>query len=185
MAGDPRIESEVAVTPFVPGDLYALACLATRTSADTYDYILPAGSALENMAIGERAHEFAQAVHVDEVLVARLDDNLVGYTQFGESTIQAPESLLRPDSKELHKLYVATELQRRGIGRKLMDTALARPVLEAAPQVFLWVWGGNTEAIDFYRRYDFAEAAARYYRLGNGERTRDLMMVRDQDQSQS
>lgn len=168
----------VQIAPFELEDAQELATLAVRASVDAYGYSMPEGSSEEGIEILLCEQQLEQAAQVDGILVAKLGNRIVGYTQFGDSVAQPIP--LQQDSKELRRLYVATRLHSRGIGRQLMDAALASPVLAPAPQIYLWVWGENTRAINLYENYNFRPATSRYYMKNNGTPTHDLMMVRDQ-----
>lgn len=53
------------------------------------------------------------------------------------------------------KLYVAPEVQRRGIGRALVERHLARAAADGDSQVWLEHYEGNDAAAAFYERLGF------------------------------
>jgi len=170
--------SEARIAPFEPSDVHELACFAIRAYADTYGYVLPQKDLGRAVAGGRWVEQLEEAAEADSILVSRLGNRIVGYAQFGSPHPQEQGPVL-PDSKELRKLYIASDLHGLGFGRQLMNEALADPGLATAPQVYLWVWGGNPRAIRFYEHYDFSAVAARHYWSGDRS-THDLIMVRNQ-----
>jgi predicted N-acetyltransferase YhbS len=58
---------------------------------------------------------------------------LIGYVQFGDVNISELEPL--PGDQELHRLYVATDLQGQGVGRRLTEAALRHPRLAGASRI--------------------------------------------------
>ena len=67
---------------------------------------------------------------------------------------------------EILNLAVTPAWRRRGIGRRLMETALESAVLSGAQRVFLEVRESNAGARSFYSRLGFVESGRRknYYR---------------------
>jgi diamine N-acetyltransferase len=170
-------QPEVQIAPFDLTDVNELACLALQTHADTYGHQVPAGDLNEIANSQGWVLQLERAAQIDSILAAKLGGRIVGYAQFGAGGDQ--ERQLWPRSRELRKLYVASELQGQGIGRQLMDRVLASPVLASAPQVYLWVWGRNTRAVKFYEGYEFNAVGARHYAL-DGQPYHDSIMVRTQ-----
>lgn len=169
-----RVEAQL--TPFVPADAPELAHFAVQAYADAY---LGSSMAPEQItgevAAGQWVRKIEQAGQEDRIIVARYGGALVGYTQFGVADRDV--GAIAPDSMELRKLYVATEMHNRGIGRQLMGAALSDEAMSAASLVYLWVWGENDNATRFYGKYDFVSAAQRNY-VSRGRLTHDLLMVR-------
>jgi ribosomal protein S18 acetylase RimI-like enzyme len=96
--------------------------------------------------------------------------------------VHIPEADIRPGDQELHRVYVDTALQGRGLGRRLMDAALCHPRLAAAGRVYLQVWERNPRAIGLYESLGFQTVGATTFRIGTGELAEDLVMLLDTDQ---
>jgi ribosomal protein S18 acetylase RimI-like enzyme len=164
------------VRPADEGDLPELSALAKRTWADAF------GSSLGPEALEAELEEtrsqayFSAALIAQTILVAELDGELVGYVQFGDVTI--PEVVAKPGDRGLQRVYVETELQGRGIGRALMDAALAHPRLADAERIYLAVWEENTPAMRLYESLGFRALATTQFTLG-GEAMEDLVLVLD------
>jgi ribosomal protein S18 acetylase RimI-like enzyme len=59
---------------------------------------------------------------------------------------------------ELHELVVSKDYQGRGIGRRLMETAMQYAKAAGKRRLALWVGENNQRAIDWYRRLAFEPA---------------------------
>lgn len=81
---------------------------------------------------------------------------------------------------EAHLLDIAVRLQHqgRGLGRSLMDQAVAIARNKAAVNLLLEVRPSNTRAIDVYQRYGFTQIGRRksYYPAANNSREDALLM---------
>jgi diamine N-acetyltransferase len=167
---------EMTIRPAEEADIPALSTLARRTWADAF------GSSLSPEQLAAeldetRSEEYFRAALVEHtILVAELDGDLVGYVQFGDVTI--PEVDARPGDRGLHRVYVANELQGRGIGRALMDAALSHPRLADAEQIYLAVWDANEPALRLYANLGFRAVGTTRLTLG-GEAVEDLVLVLD------
>ena len=73
---------------------------------------------------------------------------------------------------------VETELQGRGIGRKLMEAALRHPRLAGARRIFLQVWEENERALRLYEHLGFERLGTTRFTVGT-EVMEDLVMVLD------
>ncbi len=71
---------------------------------------------------------------------------------------------------EIISIGVRPEARRRGIGRRLMEAALAAAAAGGAERLFLEVAADNWQALGLYLSYDFTEVGRRpnYYRRNDG-----------------
>jgi ribosomal protein S18 acetylase RimI-like enzyme len=152
----------VIIRPAREEDVPALADLARRTWLDAFgDSLAPEDA--EAAADETRSEErFRRALGERTILVAEDDGALVGYAELGDDT--------------LHRLYIETAHQGRGIGRTLLDAALAHPRLAAAPRVSLQVWEKNPRAIRLYESVGFRRSGTAQFELA-GETVEDLVYV--------
>jgi ribosomal protein S18 acetylase RimI-like enzyme len=161
------------------GDIAALADLARRTFCDAFGRSLSASDLASHLLNNLSEAYFRAAAEADVFLIAEIDARPIGYTQFGAVEIPAPGR--SPGDQELRRLYVEPAFQGSGIGRRLLDAALAHPRLTGAPNVFLDVWDENGGARRLYERYGFAVVGAHTFAVASGAAsTRDLIMVRRQ-----
>ena len=143
-------------------DVPALADLAARTWLDAFGESVTPEAAAADVEAKRSEHRFRAALHERTILVAEQDGALVGYAELGDDW--------------LHRLYVETALQGRGIGSALLEAALAHPRLAGAPRVFLQVWEENPGAIRLYERFGFRRHDTTEFELG-GEVVEDLVLV--------
>ncbi len=166
------VDGEIAVEPLVADDIPDLARFAVSAYIDTYGWDLSAYEVTAQEL--EYAPQLVEASAVDTILVARIGERIVGYSQAGAGEIGMP-----PEVKELRKLYVAKDMHGAGVGPVLMEAALASPPLADARAVYLWVWGENLRAIRFYAKNAFYPNNIRAYTKDDGTGTYDLRMVRN------
>jgi diamine N-acetyltransferase len=157
-------------------DLPDVSALARRTWADAFG----SGVSAENLAAEletTRSEEyFRSGLARDTILVADVDGHLVGYVQFGDVTI--PEVEVQPGDQGLHRVYVETDLHGLGIGKELVNAALAHPRLAAARRIYLAVWEKNELARRLYESLGFRAAGTTRFTIG-GEAMEDLVLVLD------
>jgi ribosomal protein S18 acetylase RimI-like enzyme len=159
------------------GDVAALADLARRTFSDAFGHSLSAPDLAAHLRINLSDAYFRAAAEADVFLLAEAGARPIGYAQFG--AVEIPASDRSPGDQELRRLYVESAFQSRGIGRQLLDAALAHPRLKGAANVFLDVWDENHGARRLYERYGFAVVGAHTFAVASGAAsTRDLIMVR-------
>jgi len=117
------------------------------------------------------------ALDRDVVLGAAAGKRLIGFIQFGA----LPQPSVGPGrAREIRRLYVTTEFQRRGIGSLLMHAALSHPALAEAETVVLDVWERNEAAQAFYRKFGFRVIGSKPFKFASGRRgDDDLIMARD------
>ena len=157
-------------------DLPELFALAKRTWADAFGSSLSTEDLAAELETTRSEEYFRTALVADTILVAELDGDLVGYVQFGDVTI--PEVDARPGDRGLHRVYVETGLQGRGIGRALMDAALSHPRLAGAERIYLAVWDENEPARRLYESLGFRAVGTTRFTIA-GEAMEDLVLVLD------
>jgi ribosomal protein S18 acetylase RimI-like enzyme len=137
----------VTIRPAEAADVHALSALAKRTwSAAFGDSVEPEDGEAE-LEDGRSDAYFLEALATKTILVAEADDILVGYVQFGD--VGVPEVEPGPGDRGLHRLYVDSAHQGRGLGRMLLEAALRHPRLAEAGRIFLQVWEENPEPSAF------------------------------------
>lgn len=141
----------------------------------------------------------------DEAVLAAVDQ--MARTSFSEASFSAAEELSRPWARlwaarfadeappvgylvgwhvadELHVLNVATvpEVRRRGVGRALMEAAIAYAASERARIVLLEVRRSNRPAIKLYRAFGFTALGVRpSYYADNDEDAIEMILGLDPD----
>lgn len=162
------------------GDAEALLALATRTYTEAFGHSLSSADLaahLERHLSPGRIRDLLR----DEVFLLALEKGvMVGFVQFGDADTNDAELVgVQPGDKELRRLYVAAEVQGRGVGTRLLQTALADPRLEAATRVYLDVWEENHGARRLYERFGFERVGERALVVASGAATGvDFVMAR-------
>jgi ribosomal protein S18 acetylase RimI-like enzyme len=165
---------EPTIRPARPSDVAALSELATRTWSDAFGAGLrPDDEALELQDTRSEGY-FASALREKNILVAEGDGALLGYVQFGDVGIAEVE--VRPGDQGLHRLYIETALQGRGLGRRLIEAALQHPRLAKANRIFLQVWDKNERAVRLYESFGFQKVGTMTFRIGS-EVMEDVVML--------
>jgi ribosomal protein S18 acetylase RimI-like enzyme len=171
------LRSDLTIRTAEEADTAAISALARRTWADAFgDSLSPEELAIELEQTRSEEY-FRTALDVDTILVAELGAELVGYVQFGDVTIPGVD--VQPGDRGLRRVYVERDLQGRGIGRGLMDAALAHPRLRAGDRIYLAVWEKNTNAIRLYESLGFRTVGTTRFTIGSAEVVEDLVMVLD------
>ena len=165
------------IRPAELSDVAALSELAKRTWSDAFgDSVGPEEEALELEETRSERY-FVKVLRERTILVAELNGALVGYVQFGDVDISEVE--IRPGDRELDRIYVETELQGRGLGRRLMNAALRHPPLANASRIYLQVWERNKRAMRLYEDLGFRTVGTTTFTIGSGEVAEDLIMLLD------
>ena len=167
---------EASIRPATSRDVPALSELATRTWSEEFGASVDPADAAAEVAATRSAAYFVQALRETTILVAEEEGALAGYVQFGE--VDLPEVDVRQGDRALRRIYVDAAAQGRGLGRELMNAALAHPRLAAAQRIFLTVWERNTRAMRLYESLGFEVVGTTSFAIGS-EAMEDLVMVLD------
>ncbi|BDI33032.1 N-acetyltransferase [Capsulimonas corticalis] len=158
-------------------DIPALSEFAMKTYSDAFGHSLSPEDLAEHLRKHLSPNSFQLIFAEDTVLLAEVDNRLIGYAQFGASTL----SRNHPTDQDLRRLYVHPEYQNEGYGSALMEATLCHPQMKAAASIFLDVWEHNPAAQRFYRRHGFEVIGEHAFEVESGAPTsRDLIMARRQ-----
>lgn len=171
---------EASIEPVKPDEIEELADLAARTFSDAFGSAMDPEDLAQTLAENRSVAYFEKTLPTSNVLVAKQDDKIVGYVQYG--TVKIPEVEASEDDRELGRLYIETDLQGQGLGRQLMNAALADPEMVQAPNIYLQVWEENHGAIALYEKYGFTQCGITEFELA-GKPAKDLVMVRRQTET--
>ena len=158
-------------------DARAIAEVHVRSWQAAYRGQIPA-SVLAALSVDARAKWWEQTLGnpANRVLVAEETGRLVAFVNFGPVRDEDADS----DSVgEVYAIYCLAEFWDRGIGRKLMEAAIAslRDLNYAAVKV--WVLDTNRRAIAFYRKLGFAADGAEKVEQREDYRIRELRYSRN------
>lgn len=149
-------DSGYVVRSAVMGDIEALATLMVESWQFAYEGLMPADF-LMNLSVQDRAGSLRRVLESnaasdlrDTRLVVSADkpDEILGVCSFGPD---------RTDDSvgEVYALYVSPTMIGSGLGRFLMQDAVARLAEAGFGRVNLWVLEGNERAISFYEKAGF------------------------------
>ncbi len=159
--------TELILRAATPADVPALSRLGIDSFVEKFAHLYCA----EDLAafLAETLSPEAVAAEVaDPARLYRLaerDGALVGYCKLG-LTCGFPEYARGRNVIELKQLYTAPGATGGGIGRAMMDWALAEAAERKADEMQLSVWSGNDGAQRFYTRYGFAKVADITFAVG-------------------
>lgn len=119
--------------------------------------------------------DFFERRSPDDVLVADRDGCAVGYTTLGRPTPLACNRHVL----HIHGLAVDPRCRRRGLGRRLVEAAVAEATRRGARKLGLRVLGGNAAAWSLYAACGFVvEGVLREEFLLGGRYVDDVLMAR-------
>ncbi|MCC7095862.1 MAG: GNAT family N-acetyltransferase [Thermomonas sp.] len=162
----------------VPADAAVLAELGTATFVETFGHLY---APTDLQAFLEESHSIAayEQVLADAsgyaLWIAECDGRAIGYAQAGPCGL--PHTDVRPEDGEIKRLYLRREAQSGGVGRALMDAAMAWLLHDGPRTLWLSVWSENFGAQRFYARYGFAFVGEYEFIVGD-QRDREFIYRR-------
>ena len=166
------------IRPVEGHEIPALSALASRTYRDAFGASMSADELASQLRTTRSEAYFESAVLEDTILVAVVDEVIVGYVQL--SDVRIPIAEASASDQELFALYVHSDYQGKGVGTALMDAAFTHERSRRARKVWLDVWDANTRAIALYTRYGFRPAGRRDFVVDGKVIGSDLVMVREE-----
>ncbi len=98
---------------------------------------------------------------------------VAGYMKLNKG--KAQKESFGNDCLEVERLYVLRKFKGRGIGKKLMNSAIGFALNNDLKFVWLGVWENNKTAILFYQKFGFEIFGHHEFILGN-DHQRDILM---------
>jgi diamine N-acetyltransferase len=163
--------SEWVLRRAVIGDELLLSLVGRATFLETYAGLLPAADILAHCE-----HKHAPQVYRDWMrstdstcwLVEAVPGGApIGYMVTGPSTLPVADPAAT--DQEIIRIYVLHRYQRAGIGRQLLQTAVAQASATGANRLLLGVYSRNERALAFYARSGFTQAGERIFKVGANE----------------
>ena len=163
---------DIRIVPLREPEIPALIALARAIWHDHYPSIVGIAQIEYMLDQRYRAEMIRAQLGRDDVWwdALHVDDALAGFVacERGEAAGEI----------KLDKLYVASHLQGRGLGTRLLRHAEQRAVSLGAHRIYLQVNRNNLSAIATYRRNGYAVAAETVFDIGNGFVMDDYVMAR-------
>lgn len=79
------------------------------------------------------------------------------------------------DTLEIERIYLSSRYHRNGLGKHLINHALANAAQHNKTRVWLGVWEKNKPAIGFYQKMGFVQTGTHIFQMGDEAQT-DLIM---------
>jgi ribosomal protein S18 acetylase RimI-like enzyme len=154
------------IRPVRQSEIGALADLAARTYAHAFGDEYTPEQLRREMETNRSVAYFEGALKRGNLILVDVErGRLRGYTKIGGDIF--PEFEPQPGDHFLTRLYVDPDCQGQGIGRALLEAALAHPRMAEAKRVYLQVRSTNARALKLYRAAGFEIVGNT--RLGVGE----------------
>ncbi|HLG51008.1 MAG TPA: GNAT family N-acetyltransferase [Chloroflexota bacterium] len=143
-------------------DARSIAVVHVASIRQAYGGLFP-GSALDGIDIDDRAVRWRQILTDarSTTLVAESNERILGFVNYGPCR---DEDVAVERVGEILSIYVAPDAWGGGVGRSLMQSALARLASAGFCAAKLWVLDQNTRAIAFYERAGFARDGSTKHR---------------------
>jgi GNAT superfamily N-acetyltransferase len=143
----------VTVRPAFPADAEGITRIQLIGWQRGYADLMPAAYLARRAAeaperTAQRRAHLESAEGARQTLVAVDDGAVVGFSNFGPDRDE-------PAFGEVYAIYVDPDRYSTGIGRAMMDEAVARLRKRELTPVRLWVLAGNARGITFDERYGF------------------------------
>lgn len=163
-------------------DADTLAELGAATFVETFGHLYTAADLQAFLEESHRVDAYARvladpayALWLAEHAAADGQQRAIGYAQAGPCGL--PHDEVRLGDGELKRLYLRREAHNGGIGRALMDAAMAWLLRDGPRTLWLSVWSENLGAQRFYARYGFEFVAEYEFPVG-AQRDREFMYRR-------
>lgn len=172
------MDTRITLRLCVPADAAALSLVGQATFLDAFAGTLDGADIL-----GHCARQHSLDFYVDFLARDRACAWLaeaapggapVGFLLLAPADLPIPDP--SPDDLEVKRIYLLTRFHRGGLGRRLMDEAIAEARRRGCRRLLLGVYGGNAAAIAFYERVGFTRAGTRTFRVGDHD-YQDLVLA--------
>ena len=167
-----------AVRSCTPGDAAALALVAKATFLESYSGVIDGDAIVRHCAERQTPEVYAAALAdpAQALWIAEMEPGAapVGYLHLAPPDLPVATG---PDDVEIKRIYVLSKLQRSGLGRRLLDAALAHARAAGKRTLFLGVYKGNERALAFYGATGFEAVGEREFEVG-GRIYTDWVMAR-------
>ena len=161
------MENELLIRKAGTGDINTIGYLAQEVWPATYQEILSAEQIAYMMDLFYSPSSLQHQMEKHTFLIAEMDEEPVGFASFS--------ALAEPGIYKLHKLYVKTGIQGRGLGRALISYIVEEIGTLGAKALDLNVNRSN-KAKSFYEKLGFEVIREEDIDIGNGYWMIDFVM---------
>lgn len=158
---------DIQIRPCTPADAPALELVGQATFLDTYSDVLPGANIIAHCrsAHSEAVYATWLADPAFQLWIAELQP---GGAPVGFMVVAPPDLPMdvADTDLEIKRIYMLSKFQGNGVGRALIDAALAHGKARGASRLLLGVYKKNVPAISFYERSKFAVVGRRTFHVG-------------------
>lgn len=172
------------IHPATRTDAGVLAELAAATFVETFGHLYPPADLTAFLAEARCAARYARLLDDPTVFVGLVMTGehaaggqgiAAGYVVAGGCKL--PVANLEPSAGEIRELYLRAGQQNRGLGSRLLTSALAWLGTRQRAPIYLGVWSGNSGAQRFYRRFGFEKIGEHDFPVGR-QKDREYILRR-------
>lgn len=171
MSGQEKFGNALTLRRAVPADAAALALVGSATFLESYAHLLPIGDILPHVA-----HQHAAGVYErwlqdpdSACWVAEHEPGAAPVGYLVATTPDLPLADLDEHDWEIRRIYLLHRFHGFGLGRGMMDAALAEARRRGKRRVLLGVYSRNEGALQFYARLGFSQVGTRTFRVGTND----------------
>ena len=163
------MENEVIIRYADSEDINTIGFLAHEIWPKTYGQILSEAQLqyMLHLIYAPSSLKKQMQVQKHQFLLAELDEEPVGFASFSASTVQGVY--------KLHKIYVRTDIQGKGMGKALIDAVVEAIKPLKATSLHLNV-NRHNKAKTFYEKFGFQVIGEEDIDIGNGYFMNDYVM---------
>lgn len=149
-----------------PDDAAALAAFAARAFAYTYRELDDPQEIADYCAEHFQPEVMARVIQdpACTTLLAWVGEQLAGYAILRDAP--APACVTAPVPLQLWRLYLGQGFIGQGLGARLMAEVHAQARQRGARTLWLGVYDRNVRAVEFYKRFGFAEVGTSQFLFG-------------------
>lgn len=160
-------EQKIAIRNATDQDALCIAVLGMQVFLDTYATEGIRGSIAQEVLDSFSPDNMSKIIAKPDtfIIVAEVDDHLVGFAQVAMNT--GHDLISHPNPSELQRLYVQEKFTGRGVGYRLLEEAEKYAYLGGASLLWATVWIGNCRALTFYPRQGYKHLGSPSYTFQN------------------
>lgn len=158
---------DIQIRPCTLADAPALALVGQATFLDTYSDVLPGANIIAHCksAHSEAVYAAWLADPAFQLWIAELQP---GAAPVGFMVVAPPDLPMDVNEADLEikRIYLLSKFQGGGVGRRMVEAAVAHGIARGAGRLLLGVYTKNHAAIGFYQRSQFAVVGSRTFHVG-------------------
>ena len=156
----------------------AISEIAKETYSESFGRSLKKDELQTHLAEKKSEAYFQLRYDTDMLLVAELNNKIIGYLQVCEMNLRTKDFNAIPLGQLINAVYVKDEFQKMGIANALITSALKSKRVTESPCIYVDVWEENIGAIRLYKQFGFSEVGKCELVIGERVIGEDLVLVK-------